>query len=154
MFNDSMINEPDQSLNQNSNQTGLLWNAKRFIQNLNWLSPISALASKGGREFGRGIEASLNEVATKRGVMLLTLRKRDTAVVMSVGHYEEMVRMKALCAQLVERVKEKEIANEADEYEALYQRITSPESRDAADTLFSATTDSLRNSYQPGKTES
>ncbi len=74
-------------------------------------------------------------------------------MIMSVDRYEEMVRMKALYAELVERVKEKEIIEEADEYEALYRRITSCQSRQAADALFSATPDSLRKTYQPGRTE-
>ncbi len=86
--------------------------------------------------------------------MRLQLRKRDAAVVMSVDHYEEVIRMKALCAELIEQVKEKEIAEETDEYEALYRRITSPQSRKAADELFTATADSLRKTYQPGGTES
>lgn len=51
--------------------------------------------------------------------MRLQIRKRDAAVVVSVDHYEEMVRMKALCAELVDQVKEKEIARAADKYEGV-----------------------------------
>ena len=136
-----------------SDHNGLVRHARRFIQNLGWLSPIADLGSKGGKEFGRRIEASWAEIAQGRGVMRLQLRKRDAAVVMSVDHYEEVVRMKALCAELIEQVKEKEIAEETDEYEALHRRITSPQSRKAADGLFTATSDSLRKTYQPGGTE-
>jgi len=132
---------------------GLIWHAKRFIHGLNWLSPTASLTSKGGREFGRGIEASLKEVASG-SIMRLQLRKRDAAVVMSVAQYEDMVRMKVFYEELIEQVKEKEIMEEADEYEALYQRITSAQSRDATDALFSATSESLRETYQPGRTES
>lgn len=85
--------------------------------------------------------------------MRLQLRKRDAAVVMSIEHYEEVVRMKVLYAELIEQLKVKEIAEETDEYEALYRRITSPQSREAADGLFVATSDSLRKTYQPGGTE-
>ena len=85
--------------------------------------------------------------------MRLQIRKRNAAVVVSVDHYEEMVRMKELCAELVDRVKEREIARAADKYEALYQRITAPASRQAADALFSVTGEELRQTYKPGKTE-
>lgn len=136
-----------------SNQTSLVRHARRLIQNLAWLSPTASLASKGGKDFGRGIEASLTEINEGSGIMRLQLRKRDTAVVMSVDHYEEVVRMKALYAELIEQVKKKEIAEEADEYETLYRSVTSPQSRQAADELFSATSDSLRRTYGPGKTE-
>jgi hypothetical protein len=136
-----------------SDHEGLVRHAKRLIKNLGWLSPTASLVSKGGKDFGRRIEASLTEITQGRGVMRLQLRKRDAAVVMSVSHYEEVVRMKVLYAELIEQVKEKEIAEKTDEYEALFRRITSPQSRKAADGLFAATSDSLRKTYQPGETE-
>lgn len=131
----------------------LVAQARQLMRNLTWLTPAAALSSKGGRDFGRQIEASLAEISEGEGVMRLQIRKRDAAVVVSVDHYEEMVRMKALCAELVDRVKEKEIARAADKYEALYQRITAPESRRVADALFSVTGEELRQTYKPGKTE-
>jgi hypothetical protein len=136
-----------------SDRKGLVRHAKRLIKNLGWLSPTASLVSKGGKDFGRRIEASLTEITQGRGVMRLQLRKRDAAVVMSVDRYEEVVRMKVLYAELIEQVKLKEIAQETDEYEALYRRITSPQSRKAADGLFAATSDSLGKTYQPGETE-
>lgn len=149
-----MISKPLVTQSENvSDDKGLVRRARRLIQNLGWLSPTATLVSKGGKDFGRRIEASWTEIVQGHGVMRLQLRKRDAAVVMSVDHYEEVVRMKALCAELIEQVKEKEIAEEADEYEALFRRITSPQSRKAADGLFAATPDSLRKTYQPGETE-
>ncbi len=50
-------------------QSGLIGHAKRLMQNLGWLSPISSLASKGGKDFGRRIEASLAEISQGRGIM-------------------------------------------------------------------------------------
>jgi len=132
---------------------GVVAQARRLMQSLNWLTPAATLSSKGGRDFGRQIEASLAEISEGEGVLRLQIRKRDAAVVVSVDHYEEMVRMKALCAELVDQVKEKEIARAADKYEALYQRIISPDSRQAADALFSVTGEELRHTYKPGKTE-
>lgn len=134
-------------------ERGVVAKARRLLQSLSWLAPAAMLNSKGGRDFGRQIEDSIAEINEGKGVLRLQIRRRDAAVVVSVDHYEEMVRMKALCAELVDRVKEKEIAGAANKYEALYQRITSPNSRRAADALFSVTGEELRESYKPGKTE-
>ncbi len=148
-----MISNPMTQPEHVASKSGLVRHAKRLIQSLSWLSTTSTLASKGGKDFGRRIEASLTEIAQGSGIMRLQLRNRDAAVVMSVSHYEEMLRMKSLYVELIDRVKETEIAEETDEYEALYRRIASPESRRAADDLFSASADSLRSTFQPGKTE-
>ena len=148
-----MISNPITQPEHVASKSGLVRHAKRLIQSLSWLSTTSTLASKGGKDFGRRIEASLTEIAQGSGIMRLQLRNRDAAVVMSVSHYEEMLRMKSLYVELIDRVKETKIAEEANEYEALYRRITSPESRRAADDLFSASADSLRSTFQPGKTE-
>lgn len=133
---------------------GLVAQARQLMRDLGWLAPTETLSSKGGKDFGRQIEASLTELAQGEGILRLQLRKRDAAVVISVRQYEEMLRMKSMYAALVDRVKEKEIAREADDYEALYKRITSPQSRRAADALFSAGTGDLRAGYRPGDTES
>lgn len=49
--------------------------------------------------------------------------------------------------------EQKAFSQASDEYSALYQRITSQTSRRAADALFSAGSEDLRQSYQPGRTE-
>jgi len=51
------------------------------------------------------------------------------------------------------RVEQQEITQTTDEFEQLYQRITSPESRNAADKLFSATPDMLSVHFKPCLTE-
>ena len=50
----------------------------------------------------------------------------------------------------VERGKGSYVNNDLD---SLYRRITSPASRKAANLLFSASTDDVRESYQAGTTE-
>lgn len=127
--------------------------ARHFLRSdLNWLSPPSSLHSIGSRDFGRSIEASLTKVVEGE-IKRLQLRKRDAAVVMSIAHYEQIIRMKEMYAALVERVQEQDIIEATDAYKALYQHITSAESKVATDDLLSATGDDLRASYQPGKTE-
>ncbi len=136
-----------------TNDQGLMQQAKRLMLSLGWLSPTTSLEVKGGKDFGRRIEASLTEITQTDSVIRLQLRRRDAAVVMSVQHYEQMLKMKTLYADLVEKVKETEIHEQADEYERLYRTITSAESSKAADALFAATSDDLRTSYTPGRTE-
>jgi PHD/YefM family antitoxin component YafN of YafNO toxin-antitoxin module len=136
-----------------SNHNSMIRKAKRFVDKLGWLTPTSSLMCMGGKDFGRGITASLTEINQGGSILRLQLHKRDAAVVMGVDHYEEMVQMKALYVDLIERLKETEISEEAGQYETLYSRIVSPKSRQAADALFSATSENLRKSYQPGKTE-
>ena len=127
---------------------------RQLVRKLAWLLPADSLAGKGSKEFGRSIETTLTDVTNRgSGILRLQLRRRDAAVVMSIDHYEEVLRMKSLCEKLIERVTENEVANEANEYEASYRRITSPESLRAADALFAATDEDLRRTYRPGKTE-
>jgi hypothetical protein len=127
--------------------------ALRAINALKWLSPIDSLVSTSSRDFGRSIELNLNLV-TQGSVMLLKLRKRDTAVVMNVKHYEEILHFKALYEELVEHAKGSKMEDETSEYEALYQRVSSAQSRKAADHLFSASSADLHKTYKQGKTES
>ena len=145
----TVVMEPEHSTNQNN----LVGRARSLMQHLNWLSPASSLLSKAGREFGRSIEASLTEIATENRVIRIQLRRRDAAVVMSISHYEEMVRMKDIYTALIDQVKISEIEEATDEFEALYHRIGSDQSRKAADTLFSALPGTLRKNFQPGATE-
>lgn len=133
-------------------QKGLVRQAKRLMQNLRWLRPAALLASRGGREFGRNIETSLRDVRAGE-VIRLQLRRNDAAVVMSLDHYEEIMLMKSVYAEMVSRVQEQDIAAAADDYEALFRRITSARSRKAADDLFVATSEDLRRTYRPGETE-
>lgn len=130
----------------------LAFSAIRAINAVKWLSPIDSLVSTGARDFGRSIEFNL-KLVTQGSVMLLKLRKRDTAVVMSVKHYEEILYFKALYEELVERAKVLKMEDETGEYEVLYQRVSSAQSRKAADHLFSASSADLRNTYKQGKTE-
>jgi hypothetical protein len=132
---------------------GLIDHAKNFLKSLVWLSPTESLIFSGSKDFGRSIEKNLNELSSKDGVMRLQLRNRDAAVVMSIAHYEEMIQMKEISAELIERVKDKEIQKATDDYEELYLSISSQKASKAGDMLFSATADDLRKSYQPGRTE-
>ena len=132
---------------------GFILSAKRFFKSLSWLSPLDRLPSVGSRDFGRGIEAALNKIKDEHAVIRLQLRKKDTAVVMSIKQYEDIVKIKSIYEVLLKQVRDQDITDAIDEYEALYQRITSTESRQAANALFDASSTELANAYQPGQTE-
>jgi len=145
----TVILKPEISANNN----GLIKSASRMIKGLFWLTPTESLTRTRSGDFGRSIETSLNHLIKEQGVIRLQLRKRDAAVVMSIDHYEEMIQMKKLYAELIEHAKDKNIKEATDQYDALYQSVTSAESRNAADSLFSANPKDLSRSYQPGRTE-
>ena len=147
-----MANKPSSPIDTQATHRRPLERARDLMRKLDWLSPLSTLNSAPSSKFGRRIEASLAEV-TEGEVIRLQLRKRDAAVVMSAGHYEELVEMKSLCAALIEQVRAGEVADAAGEYDTLYRRITSAPSREAADALFDASAEELAGSWQPGKTE-
>lgn len=132
---------------------GLVRKAIRFAKKLNWLSPVVALDCKPGTTFGRKIELSLAEINQGSGLMRLKLRNRDAAVVMSIDHYQEVLAMKSMLSELIEKAKEIEVSQGVDEYEELYLRLTSEQTREASDGLFAATPEDLRQSFKPGATE-
>lgn len=133
--------------------TSLIQRSKSVIKKLQCLFPTNLLDYEPSSKFGRNIEKELNNLNEHNGVMMLRLRKQDTAVVMSVEHYETILQMKETCAQLLAAERDSIITKATDDYEALYSRITSQKTRRAADTLFSASAENLSESYQPGKTE-
>jgi len=135
------------------NTNGFIMNAKLFFKSLSWLSPLDMLPITGSRDFGRSIEAALNKIKDEHTVIRLQLRKKDTAVVMSIKQYEDIVRIKAIYEVLLKQVRDQDITDAIDEYEVLYQSITSTESRQAANALFDASSTELANAYQSGQTE-
>ncbi|GAB3306615.1 hypothetical protein [Haliea atlantica] len=126
---------------------------REVVKELDWLEPAALLRTKGGSEFGRQIEDAIDEMNRDTGVVRLKLRKRDAAVVLTISHYEELLKLKQEYNELLMQVKEQAISRASDEYDALYQRITSQASRRASDALFSADSEDLRQSYKPGRTE-
>jgi len=134
-------------------QNPLLRKAVVSLRATRWMSPINLLASKGSTVFGRSIESKLQEVRAGT-VMRLQLRNSDAAVVMSVDRYSELLEMRALYSELLLRIQDVDTATDSDEYEELYQRISSGTSRAAADSLFSGSGKDLRTTFKPGRTES
>lgn len=120
---------------------------------LSWLSPSNQLTEVSGREFGRNIEASLKAIETSHKPYLLRLRKRPAAVVIATQEYDQLLELKTKYAELLETVKERQLKELSSEFDQLFARISSPASRKAALSLFSATGEDLASTFQPGRTE-
>ena len=135
---------------------GRVFNALRgLISRTRWMQPIETHALRSGAEFGRGIEKEIKALSStdNPGVVAVAIRKKMSAVVITPEHYQEMVDMRSKFQELVAAQARATVKEAHDDFDALYTRITSRESRDAADRLFSATSDQLAASYGPGATE-
>ena len=139
-------------LSQNETDS-LVERAKGVARRASWLSPLHAISSVASTVFGRRIEEHLRNLEQREGVIKLQLRRRDTAVVMNIDHYQELLQIKAMMEELVANGMSDSLEQASAEYDALYAQITSSKSRQAADALFASEAPDLSASYQPGRTE-
>jgi hypothetical protein len=144
---------PPAKQSQSLSASNFFGRAKALVMRLRWLSPTASLDDTTSTEFGRNIERQLSSLILDQKVTLLKLRRRDTAVVMSIDHYKEVLEMKETLTQLLKTESRRVISDAANDFEALYSRIISPSSSKAASELFAVNSESLRENYQPGNTE-
>lgn len=137
----------NESITNRENST-LISQALNDITALNCLVPVDSLLTKRSVEFGRQIENSLNQLTESQHVIKLKLRQSDKAVVLGLEEYQSILDMKQHFKQLVDRVRELELSQAGNQYDQLFQQITSPESRQAADTLFELPDDALNQSFK------
>jgi len=126
---------------------------RAVLERLGWLKDANVLDCEGGKAFGRSIEKSVQDLAFHQGVMKLRVRRKDSAVVMSIDHYQELVELKELCDQLLTQGVAATLGQATNDFDRLLNELTSPASRSAADAIFTASADDLRESYSPGQTE-
>ena len=126
----------------------LITQALKDLASLKWLTPLTSLLPRRSGEFGRQIEVSLNQLTESQQILKLQLRKSDKAVVIAVDQYQAILDMKQRYAELVEKVRELEVKQAGGEYDLLLQHIASPESRQAADALFTSTDEQLNNAHK------
>ncbi|HCS65288.1 MAG TPA: hypothetical protein DIW64_15200 [Cellvibrio sp.] len=120
---------------------------------LDWLADADTLQTSTGSEFGRNIESYIETIKVSHAPIRLNVRKRPAAVVIGIDEYEEMLSMKAQFADLVVRVREAEIAQAGNEFDELFARISSAQSRKVTDALFHTTGADFVPTFQPGRTE-
>lgn len=128
--------------------------ASKLLESLGWLAPLGRLTITNGSAFGRKIEKSLQELSGPRGVLSISVRNQQAAVVMSIEHYEELLKMKETCASLVQEQRRLQLEALGDEFDHLYRLMQRSEHRVATDALFNASADDLNATYRPGRTES
>ena len=122
--------------------------ALKDLSSLKWLTPLRSLMSMRSGDFGRQIETSLNQLAESEQIIKLQLRKADKAVVIGVDQYQAILDMKQHYEALVEKVRTLELAQAGSEYDQLFRRIASSESRQAADALFELSEDQLNQAHK------
>ena len=115
-----------QLANQDQGFSRFIVQAKSLMKNISWLSPSISLGSTGSSHFGRNIENALNGLTQDDGIITLMLRRKRKAVVMSIHHYEQLLKMKEACEKLLEIESQRVISDAANDFDALYSRITSP----------------------------
>lgn len=131
-----------------------LKNATDLLAQMTWLEPTSTVPITSGLEFGRNIERSLRGLKVSSGVLSVNLRNQPAAVVMSIERYNEVIRLKEICAGLIAEQRRHQLQTLGDEFESLYLAMQAPQHRTATDDLFNASESDLNLSYRPGKTES
>lgn len=132
----------------NKKSNTLLSQALNALTSLNFLLPVNALSTKASVEFGRQIENSLNQLTESQHVIKLKLRQSDKAVVLGLEEYKSILDMKQHLEQLVSRVRELELSQAGNQYEQLFQQITSSESSQAANALFDLPNDALNQNFK------
>ena len=132
----------------------LVCNALDLIKKLDWLSPTDSLIRISASDLGRGMEPNLNLVAQGSAVRLQVLNNDMAIVVISMERYEEILEMKELFVQLVEHIKDTELAGQTAQYEGLNPRISSAQVREAVERFADLSDEDLSKAYRPGKTES
>ncbi|HFD32211.1 MAG TPA: hypothetical protein ENJ28_05830 [Gammaproteobacteria bacterium] len=133
---------------KNEESHTLISQALNDITALDWLIPVNSLSTKRSVEFGRQIENSLNQLTESQHIIKLRLRQSDKAVVLGLEEYQSILNMKQHLKQLVDRVRELELSQAGSQYDQLFQQITSPESRQASDTIFEMPDDALNQSLK------
>lgn len=130
----------------------LVYVLRNFISRAK-VPPLAQLATSPSSKFGRNIEQQLLSLTKDDQILALQLRKRNSAVVMSMEHYESIQKTLDSLRRLADLEAARLIEQTGEEYDNLYSRLTSAQSRRAADALFDASAEDLRDSYRPGGTE-
>ena len=123
------------------------------IRRASWLSPAANLEVVTGKLFGRAVQSYVQRIKDSRRPLALKLRNRFSAVIIDSESYEELLSLKAKYAELVERVKLSEVASAGDQFEAMFARISAPQTAAGFQSLRLATTEELAATYKPGATE-
>lgn len=153
----SKVMTSSDSITENSQKNtngSVLVAAKRLYRRLRWLSSPLPRECTPGTVFGRNIAQSLNALHDHNpSIVTLMLRNKPKAVVMSIERYAEMREMVELYGSLIASQEKLLVQAAADDFDALYARITSNDPAKVTNALIGASPADLNNAYKPGGTE-
>tara|TARA_R110001583_G_scaffold41124_2_gene130922 strand:+ start:198 stop:635 length:438 start_codon:yes stop_codon:yes gene_type:complete len=93
------------------------------------------------------------DLLNSKGAIQLQIHNKPAAVLVSTNHYEMMIAITNRLDEITKRLLRDDIQQAGSDFDAMFQQYTSKASRDAADSLFSASGEDLASSFEPGKTE-
>lgn len=125
---------------------------RSMLETISWAQPVKRLVSFGGTLFGRRIEENVNSLKTGNP-LLIEIRKKSAAVVMSTKQYEELLAIKYEFDNIVKREGKAFLDKSENEFDQLIASMQTTAHADAMDTLFESTSIDLANSFKPGETE-
>lgn len=126
---------------------------KVALEDVNWLSPTDSLEHVSGKDFGRTIEVSAKRLQNEGRPCVVNVRKRPSMVVMPVEEYQQLIELKHYYEAMLHERESSQLDMLGGEFDQLFARITSCESRAASDDLFDLSERDLAETFQPGKTE-
>lgn len=125
---------------------------RQLLQNIAWARPIDTLAKQAGARFGRNIEASVGQLKAGEP-LLIEIRRKTAAVVMSPDHYQELLAVKQEFERIVRDEAGSFFSSAEEEFDQLVSTMQGRPQQAAADTLFASSGDELAARFQPGSTE-
>jgi hypothetical protein len=125
---------------------------RSLVESSSWAKPVQKLASFGGAVFGRSIEENVRQLSSG-DPLLIEIRKKSAAVVMSTKQYEELLAIKTEFEDLVRKEGKVYLANSEDEFDRLLAGMQSSAHAASMDALFDASANDLATSFKPGVTE-
>ena len=134
--------------------TMVLTDDVKAIRRTSWLSPIDQLDVVTSKVFGRQIKANIQQIMRSRRPMGLKLLNKFSVVVIDEKSYEELLSLKTKYAELVERVKQSDIAVASSQYDEMFARISAPKTASRFKSLRLASQAELAAAYKAGETES
>ncbi len=123
-----------------------------LVESSSWAKPVQKLVSFGGAVFGRSIEENVRQLSSG-DPLLIEIRKKSAAVVMSTKQYEELLAIKTEFEDLVRKEGKVYLASSEDEFDRLLARMQTSAHAVSMEGLFDASADDLAASFKPGETE-
>lgn len=91
------------------------------------LLPTDKLKVVSGDFFGRNIKANIQRLKNTRRPLISKLRNKCSVVIIDNESYEELLILKAKFVEIVEQMKQSDIAALGNQLDEMFSRISSPQ---------------------------